>query len=115
LSADKPHKIKAAGNILGWTISVVSGLFTLVEFLAPKGINSSDFQYLGKLGSESVTTFLNLIQYSYVKYTIFALFAIMILFFVFPREEERVTEIRRRRSARKKNYGRQFPNNNNRR
>ncbi len=79
-------------------ISVLSGLFTLIEVLAPKGIT------LSSLGiSNDLTDLLNVLSLWYVKYGIILLFIALLLFFVFPREEERVKRKRRNRAYKKRN------------
>lgn len=98
MSASKAGRIKSIGNIAGWMISVMSGVFTLIEVLAPRGIN------FGNLGLSSDLNYLsNLLSLWYVKYGIVILFIALLLFFVFPREEERVKKRRRVSHSKKKN------------
>ena len=79
-------------------ISVMSGVFTLIEVLAPRGVN------FGSLGLSSDLNYLsNLLSLWYVKYGIVILFVALLLFFVFPREEERVKKRRRVSHSKKKN------------
>lgn len=91
-------KIKSAGNMAGWCISVLSGIFTLFEILVPKGY---DFSNLGL--SADLVYLENLLGIWYVRYSIVAVFVGLLLFFVFPREEERVKRRRRRNTRSKKN------------
>jgi membrane protein implicated in regulation of membrane protease activity len=93
--SNNSSRIKSIGNTVGWLISVFSGLFTLMEVLAPKGTTA-----LSNLGLiEDYGHLLFLLEIWYVKYAIMAIFVGLLLFFVFPREKEQVKKRRRTKKA----------------
>jgi hypothetical protein len=78
-------RLKEIGNFVGWLISIVSGLFTLFEILGQRSVSLFAFATDRSLSG----LFLFLDQW-YVKYVVAAIFFGLVIFFVLPREEEKV-------------------------